>query len=239
MRAFHRLSQAPRLTHCSTTSAIPHTQRPNHHSGDIPRDQADLRRTRACERRICRRAGTLGVKKGEAVALVLPNCPQFLIAEIGIWKLGAIVFPLNPLYRERELQTALDDSDVETVVALTRFYAPLCAIQRATRLKRIIATNIKEYLPRHLRVLFTLFRERKEGRRIALRPDDFWFQDLLAAHGGTARPATSPKPDDPAIMLMSGGTTGTPKRVVGHHRSLVAARFAAPRMDETGIARLG
>ena len=165
----------------------------------------------------------LGVKKGDAIALVLPNCPQFLIAEIGIWKLGAVVFPLNPLYTERELQTALDDSGVETAVALTRFYATLCTVQPTTRLKRIIATNIKEYLPRHLRVLFTLFRERKEGHRIALRPGDFWFQDLLATHRGAPRPATAPKPDDPAIMLMSGGTTGTPKRVVGHHRSLVAA----------------
>jgi long-chain acyl-CoA synthetase len=165
----------------------------------------------------------LGVKKGEAVALVLPNCPQFLIAEIGIWKLGAVVFPLNPLYTERELQTALADSGAETAVALTRFYGPLCASQPTTRLKRIIATNIKEYLPPILRVLFTLFRERKEGHRITLRPSDFWFQDLLAKHRGAARPASGPGPDDPAIMLMSGGTTGTPKQVVGHHRSLVAA----------------
>ena len=165
----------------------------------------------------------LGVKKGDAIALVLPNCPQFLIAEIGIWKLGAVVFPLNPLYTERELQTALDDSGVETAIALTRFYASLCAIQPATGLKRIIATNIKEYLPRSLRILFTLFRERKEGHRIALRSADFWFQDLLARHRSAPRPTPAPGPDDPAIMLMSGGTTGTPKRVVGHHRSLVAA----------------
>jgi long-chain acyl-CoA synthetase len=165
----------------------------------------------------------LGVRKGDAVALVLPNCPQFLIAEIAIWKLGAVVFPLNPLYTERELQTALEGCGVETAIALTRFYPSLCAIQPTTPLKRIIATNIKEYLPRTLRILFTLFRERKEGHRIALRPGDFWFQDLLARHRGAHRPAISPGPDDPAIMLMSGGTTGTPKRVVGHHRSLVAA----------------
>jgi long-chain acyl-CoA synthetase len=165
----------------------------------------------------------LGVKKGDTVALVLPNCPQFLIAEIAVWKLGAVVFPLNPLYTERELQTALADSGVETAIALTRFYDPLCAIRPATRLKRIIATNIKEYLPRILRVLFTLFRERKEGHRITLRASDFWFQDLLAKHRGAGRPASAPGPDDPAIMLMSGGTTGTPKQAVGYHRSLVAA----------------
>jgi long-chain acyl-CoA synthetase len=165
----------------------------------------------------------LGIRKGDRVALVLPNCPQFLIAEIGIWKLGGVVFPLNPLYTERELQTALEDSDVETAIALTRFYGPLCTIQPTTQLKRIIATNIKEYLPGPLRVLFTLFRERKEGHRITLRPSDYWFQDLLARHRGAESPVPGPKPDDPAIMLMSGGTTGTPKRVVGHHLSLVAA----------------
>ena len=151
----------------------------------------------------------------------LPNFPISHCRD-RLWKLGAVVFPLNHLYPTGTADSARD-SGVETAIALTRFYVPLCAIQPTTGLKRIIATNIKEYLPRTLRVLFTLFRERKEGHRIILRPSDFWFQDLLARHRGAERPASAPGPDDPAIMLMSGGTTGTPKRVVGHHRSLVAA----------------
>jgi len=166
---------------------------------------------------------SLGVKQGEHVALVLPNCPQFLIAEVGIWKLGAVVFPLNPLYSERELQAALADAGVETAVVLTRFYGHVRAVRPATRLRRIIVSNIKEYLPWMLQILFMLFRERKEGHRAVLSQPDLWFQDLLSAHGGAPCPTPGPQPDDPAVLLMSGGTTGTPKGVVGLHRSLVAA----------------
>jgi hypothetical protein len=56
----------------------------------------------------------LGVTEGDRVALVLPNCPQFLVAELGIWKARGVVFPLNPLYSERELQSALADAGVKT-----------------------------------------------------------------------------------------------------------------------------
>lgn len=165
----------------------------------------------------------LGVAKGDRVAFVLPNCPQFLVAELAVWKLGGVVFPLNPLYSERELQAALAASGAETAIVLTRFYEHVRAIQPATQLKRLIATNIKEYFPPGLRVLFTFFRERKDGHRITLRAPDLWFQALLSSHRDAARPAPGPGPDDPAIMLMSGGTTGVPKAVVGSHRSLVAA----------------
>ena len=166
---------------------------------------------------------SLGVKKGDRVALVLPNCPQFLVAELGVWKVGAVVFPLNPLYTERELATALSNAGAETAFVLSRFYKHLCTVRADTPLKRLIVTNIKEYLPRTLRILFTLFRERKEGHRVTLTAPDLWFQDLLAAHRNAERPASLPGPDDPAIMLMSGGTTGTPKSAIGAHRSLVAA----------------
>ena len=165
----------------------------------------------------------LGIKKGDRVAMVLPNCPQFLVAEVGIWKVGAIACPLNPLYTEHELQTALSDSGAETAVVLSRFYAHLHAVRDRTALKRLIVTNIKEYLPPVLRVLFTLFRERKEGHHVTPHPPDLWFQTLLSAHRNAARPAPGPGPGDPAIMLMSGGTTGTPKGVIGLHRCLVAA----------------
>jgi len=165
----------------------------------------------------------LGVKKGNHVALVLPNCPQFLVAELGIWKAGAVVFPLNPLYSERELQTALSGSGAQNAVVLSRFYEHLRAIRKDTSLTRIIVTNIKEYLPSTLRILFTLFRERRDGHRVSVRAPDLWFQDCLAQHRKAARPKVEPGPDDPAIMLMSGGTSGTPKGVVGLHRCLVAA----------------
>jgi long-chain acyl-CoA synthetase len=167
-----------------------------------------------------------GIKKGDRVALVLPNCPQFLIAEIGAWKAGATVMPLNPLYTAGELREPLRAAGVELVVTLTPFYPRLKEIQRDTRVKRIIATSIKEYLPWLLQVLFTVFKEKKGGHRIQLESGDLWFQDCLKDRDGRSadlQVGRAPSPDDPAIMLMSGGTTGMPKAVVGPHRCLVAA----------------
>jgi long-chain acyl-CoA synthetase len=165
-----------------------------------------------------------GIRKGARVALILPNCPQFLIAEIGAWKAGATVLPLNPLYTAGELRHPLTTAAVDLVVTLTPFYARLKEMQHETPVKRIIATSIKEYLPPLLRVLFTVFKEKKGGHRIELAPGDLWFQDCLKTHASAERDLSrTPGPDDPAIMLMSGGTTGMPKAVVGPHRCLVAA----------------
>jgi long-chain acyl-CoA synthetase len=163
-----------------------------------------------------------GVRRGDRVALVLPNCPQFLIAELGAWKVGAVVLPLNPLYTGTELIEPLRSAGAKIVVALTPFYLRLKEHQSAAGVERIIATSIKEYLTPALRLLFTLFKERKGGHRIALRPEDAWFQDCLAGAQSDAASA-APSPDDPAIMLLSGGTTGTPKAAIGRHRHLVAA----------------
>src|SRR5687767_13865418 len=110
----------------------------------------------------------LGVKRGDRIALLLPNCPQFLIAELGAWKIGAVVAPLNPTYTENELEGPLREQGIETIVTLTRFYERVKRVQPKTPLTRVIATNIKEYFPPILRWLFTLVRERKEGDRIQL-----------------------------------------------------------------------
>jgi long-chain acyl-CoA synthetase len=160
----------------------------------------------------------LGVARGDRVALLLPNCPQFLLCELGAWKAGAILVPLNPIYTEQELQGALQRTGAETIVVLTPFYGRIKQVQPRTVLRRVIATNVKEYLPPLLRVLFTLAKERKDGHRVRLRDGDLWLGGLLERHAGIARPAGLVRPDDPAAILMSGGTTGTPKGVVGLHR---------------------
>src|SRR5262245_45628927 len=101
---------------------------------------------------------SLGVNRGDRVAFLLPNCPQFFIAQFAAWKIGAIVAPLNPIYTERELEPPLRDTGAQTIVTLTRFYTRVKALQPRTALKRVIATNIKEFFPPLLRLLFTIVR---------------------------------------------------------------------------------
>jgi len=165
----------------------------------------------------------LGIARGDRIGLVLPNCPQFLITELAAWKIGAIAAPLNPTYTEHELDAPIREHGIETIVTLTRFYARIKSVQRHTGIKRVIATNIKEYFPPLLRVLFTLAREKREGDRIVLAPGDHDFAHLLLVNKGRKPNAAPAAPDDAAVLLLSGGTTGTPKGAVGTHRAYVCA----------------
>ena len=165
----------------------------------------------------------LGITRGDRVGLLLPNCPQFFIAQFGAWKLGAIVAPLNPIYTERELEGPLRDNGIVTVVTLTRFYQRVKRVQPATGVRRVIATNIKEFFPPLLRVLFTVFRESRDGDRIRLKPGDHDFAHLLLVNRGRKPAAVAAAAADPAVLLMSGGTTGTPKGVLGTHGAYVMA----------------
>jgi long-chain acyl-CoA synthetase len=166
----------------------------------------------------------LGLKQGDRVALMLPNCPQFLVTFYGALKAGAVVTAVNPLYTPRELEYQLNDAEVETLVTLSKFYLTVEAVRRNTALQRVILTNIKEYLPLGRRTLFTLFKERKEGHRVSLRrrASTHWFQDLLAAPGPSSPPGITVDPSDAALLQYTGGTTGTPKGAMLTHSALVA-----------------
>jgi long-chain acyl-CoA synthetase len=166
---------------------------------------------------------SMGVKPEDRVAICLPNCPQFVIAEFGAWKAGAIACPFNPTYSEREMEDALKATGAETVVVLSRFYGKLKRIQSRTSLKRVVVTNIKEYLPWQLRIAYTLLKEKKQGDRVDLADGDLGFGRLLRRFRRARTLDSAPRPDDPAVILMSGGTTGTPKGVVGTHRGMVVA----------------
>ncbi|MCJ7662847.1 MAG: AMP-binding protein [Desulfobacterales bacterium] len=104
---------------------------------------------------------------------------------------------------------------------MTRYYAKVKAIQPRTKVRHVITTNIKEYLPPALRFFFTLLKEKKEGDRITLQAGDLWLADLLNKHAGAPRPKVGVKPEDSAVMLFTGGTTGTPKAAVGTHHALL------------------
>jgi long-chain acyl-CoA synthetase len=179
----------------------------------------------------------LGVGRGDRVALLLPNCPQFFIVELGAWKLGAVVAPLNPTYTERELEGPLVEHGVETVVTLTRYYDRVKRLQSRTGIRRVIATNIKDYFPTLLRTLFTLFREKHGGDRITIAADDFDLLTLLQQNAGRKPSLKPPSPEDPAVLLMSGGTTGTPKGVLATHTAYVMAGLQIVAWTRTALGR--
>ena len=163
----------------------------------------------------------LGVRKGDRVAIMLPNCPQFLIAFWGALEAGAVVVPTNPLYTAREVEYQLRDAGAETVVVLSRLYPVVKAARAGTAVKNVIVTNIKEEMPPVLRILFTLAKEKKDGHRQPFRgdPGAVAFPDLLK----DAEPqAVEVSPDDVAVLQYTGGTTGVPKGAMLSHRALVA-----------------
>ncbi len=164
---------------------------------------------------------SLGVKRGDRVAAMLPNCPQYFIAEFATWKLGAIFAPLNPIYTEVELAGPLTTIDANICVTLSPFYERLKKVQPKTPVKRIVTTNVKEWFPPFLKILFTLFAEKKGGYRVTHRDGDLEMAKLLAEFDGKKSSETPAAPEDTAILLMSGGTTGEPKCVMGTHQGLV------------------
>jgi len=168
----------------------------------------------------------LGVKKGDRVAMFMPNCPQLVIAYYGTMRAGGIAVPSNFLYTADEMEHQLNDAGAEIVVTLSSFYQRIHGIRGTTRLRHVIVTNIKEYFPTLLRVLFSLAREKKEGHRVELASeDDIWFQSLLSE----AAPEPTPVEvgfDDTACLIYTGGTTGVPKGAELSHRNVVSNAVA-------------
>lgn len=173
--------------------------------------------------------GTLGLHPGDRVALLLPNCPQFVIAYYGGLRAGAIVVPTSPLYVESELQHQLADAEARVLVCLSALFPKVQAIRSGLpALEQVIVTNIKEYLPAVKQAVFSVSEERKGGHRPELPQDGHthWLQPLLA--GATAHhPGVSATVDDVAVLQYTAGTTGSPKGVMLTHRNLVASVLEA------------
>ncbi len=164
----------------------------------------------------------LGVKKGDRVAIFMPNSPQFVISYFAILKVGGAVVATNPLYSPREIEHQMNDSGAEIMLVMSNFYTRVKEIQSKTKLKTIVVANIKEYMAPLLKVLFTLAKEKKEGHKPEIAPGDLLFQDLLKKYTAADRPKVEVGPEDMALLQYTGGTTGVPKAAVALHRNLVA-----------------
>lgn len=162
-----------------------------------------------------------GLKKGERVALLMPNSPQMIVCELAIWKTGAVAVPMNPLYTEHELVHALKECGAKIAVVLTPFYGKIRSVLSSTDIEKVVTSNIKEYLSPLKKVLFTLFKEKKGGHSVTLAEGDLRLEDMIKAHLGSRVSDVATHHADPALFLFSGGTTGMPKCAVCTHHSMV------------------
>jgi long-chain acyl-CoA synthetase len=169
----------------------------------------------------------MGVKKGDRVAIMLPNCPQFIIAAYGTWRAGGIIVCCNPLYVAREIEHLVKDSGAETFVVMSQLYDRVKSIRASTGLRHVIVTNIKEYFPGLLKLLFTMAKEKKEGHKVDISgvADTYWFQKVI--QDGPAHPAAvEVDPQEVAVLIYTGGTTGGPKGAQLTHYNLVSNAVA-------------
>ena len=165
----------------------------------------------------------LGVQKGDRVALWLPNCPQFVIAYYGTLMAGGIVVPCNPSYVAREIRHQLQDSGAKVAVVLSLVYPVMKQVRAETQVEHVVVANIKEYFPGLLKFLFTVAKEKKEGHFQDISGDaqTYWFQDLLAQAPSQPQPVDV-SPEDTAVLMYTGGTTGVSKGAQLTHRNLIA-----------------
>jgi len=162
-----------------------------------------------------------GVVKGDKVALFLPNVPQFVIAYYGAIRIGAIETAISPLYKEREVEHQLNDSEAETIVVLDLLYPIVENIWDKTKLKRVIVTSLKDYMPPTKAFLGSLLKK-IPSRKVERKPNVYFFQELLNKY--EAKPPLveiNPKEDLVALQY-TGGTTGTSKGAMLTHMNLVS-----------------
>ncbi len=165
-----------------------------------------------------------GFKKGDRAVIYMPNTPQFMIIYFGILRAGGVVIATNPLYSERELEHQLKDCGAETVFVMSRYYPPLKNVQRKgqTQVKRIVVTQLKNYLPTVKKILFGLLREGKTGDKVTLAAGDTWFKDFLALGRQSPKVDLDVSSEDLALLQYTGGTTGLSKGAIAWHRNLAA-----------------
>ncbi|MBB4128912.1 long-chain acyl-CoA synthetase [Xanthomonas translucens] len=172
--------------------------------------------------------GELQLKKGDRVALMMPNCLQYPIATFGVLLAGMTVVNVNPLYTPRELRHQLIDSGASAIVVIDNFGKTVQEVLADTPLKQVITTGLGDMLgfPKGSLVNFVLKYVKKLVPDYDI-PNAVRFRDTLTLGRLHALPQIDIEPDDIAFLQYTGGTTGVAKGAMLTHRNLVANMLQA------------
>lgn len=171
----------------------------------------------------------LGVGRGDRVALVMPNCPQYLIAYYATVRLGAVVVGNNPLYTKREMEHQLKDSGANVVIVLDLLYSDFADVFKAVGLEHVVVARLNDYMSFPKRQLAPILKFRKTQREqgkpwppVAKGAPVLWWKPWMKAAGpAPVAPEVDPE-RDAAGFIYTGGTTGVSKGAMLSHRNLVA-----------------
>ena len=165
---------------------------------------------------------TLGVRAGDRVALILPNCPQHVVAFYAVLRLGAVVVEHNPLYTARELRHQFEDHQARIVIAWDKVAAAIRSFPADIEIDHVVRVNLLEAFPTMKRLALTLPLTSIRESRAALTgaaPGTIAWKELLS-HGRIDPEHPRPSVDDLAAIQYTSGTTGQPKGAMLTHFNL-------------------